>query len=322
MSTEHYVELVRVVRSGFDECSHFGAMVITGSDGAVRYALGDPEQPIFPRSSNKPFQAIAMLEAGAALAGPDLALAAASHSGEPMHVERARAILAAAGLTEDDLRCPPDLPGDETARNAVIRAGEPPRRIYMNCSGKHSGMLTACVAGGWDTRSYLDPAHPYQQLVSAAVTRITGELPAAVGVDGCGAPLLGTSLTGLARGFGRLTTAEEGTPDRAVADAMRAHPELVAGTGRDDTLVMSAHPGVLMKGGAEGVHVAALPDGSAVAVKISDGAARARMPVLVAGLRALGLDSDMLTELAAPPVLGGGLAVGRVTLAPGVAPTL
>lgn len=322
MSIEQHVELVRVIRNGFDECSHYGTMVITGPDGAVRYALGDPDRPIFPRSSNKPFQALAMLESGAQLAGADLALAAASHSGEPMHVERVLAMLAAVGLTEDDLQCPADLPLDETARTAVVRAGEQPRRIYMNCSGKHAGMLAGCLAGGWDTGSYLDPQHPYQQLVSATVARITGELPSAAGVDGCGAPLLGISLTALARGFGRLTTAAAGTQERAVADAMRAHPELVAGTGREDTLVMSAHPDVLMKGGAEGVHVAALPDGSAVAVKISDGAARARMPVIVAGLRALGLDSLALTELATSPVLGGGNVVGAVMVAPTVAPTL
>ncbi len=316
------VELVQVIRSGFLECSHYGSMVITRPDGSVGYALGKPDAPVFPRSSNKPFQATAMLEVGAQLAGADLALAAASHSGEPMHTERVASMLAAAGLTEDDLQCPPDLPLDEASRAAVIARGEQPRRIYMNCSGKHTGMLTACRGAGWDTAGYMSPDHRFQQAVVAAITRLTGELPAASGIDGCGAPLVAVTLTGLARAFGRVNAGPAGSAERTVADAMRAYPEMVAGTGRDDTLVMSAHPGVLMKGGAEGVHCAALPDGSAVALKISDGAARARMPVMVAGLRALGLDSPTLDGLALGQVLGGGRPVGTVQVEPLVAPTL
>lgn len=312
------VELVRVTRSGFHECSHYGSLVVTDPDGVVRYARGGPDVPVFPRSSNKPFQAIAMLESGAALSGADLALASASHSGERMHTDRASAMLAAAGLTEDDLGCPPDLPGDEATRIAAIRAGMPPRRLWMNCSGKHTGMLTACRAAGWDTASYLDPEHPYQQRALAAVAAVTGEQVAAVGVDGCGAPLAAISLTALARGFGRLATAAAGTAERTVADAIRAHPEMIAGTGREDTVVMTAEPGVLMKGGAEGVHVAALPDGTAVALKIADGAARARMPVLAGVLLALGLDSPELRALTTAAVLGGGAPVGTVHLAPGV----
>ena len=182
------------------------------------------------------------------------------------------------------------LPLYEGARDEVIRAGGTPRRIYMNCSGKHAGMLAACVAAGWDTSSYLSPDHPLQRSVAAQVERLSGEVPVATGIDGCGAPLFAISLTGLARAFGRLTTADPGTPERTVADAMRAHPELVAGTGRDDTLMMQAIPGLLMKAGAEGVHAAALGDGRAIALKIADGHERARTPVLVAALRHLGVD--------------------------------
>lgn len=317
-----YVELVRVIRSGFHECSHYGSMVITDPDGGVRVALGDPASPVFPRSSNKPFQATAMLESGATLSGADLALASASHSGESMHIDRVGSMLAAAGLDEDDLRCPVDLPLDERARTAAIRRGDAPRRIYMNCSGKHTGMLTACRAAGWDPASYLDPAHPFQQAVIAAITRLAGETPAAIAVDGCGAPLAALTLTGLARAFGRVSAAESGTAERTVADAMRANPEMVAGTGRDDTVMMSAHPDLLMKGGAEGVHCAALTDGSAVALKISDGAERARMPVLMAALRALGMDSPVIDRLAVGTVLGGDRPVGTVEVAPVVSSTL
>src|SRR6476659_3297633 len=148
-------ELVRVVRSGFHEGSHFGSVVVTDVDGSVLHQRGDPAAPIFPRSSSKPFQAVAMLGSGADLVGADLALASASHSGEPMHVERALAMLARAEVTEDDLGCPPALPMNEVDRLAVLAAGGGPRRIYMNCSGKHAGMLTACVAHDWPIDSYL-----------------------------------------------------------------------------------------------------------------------------------------------------------------------
>jgi L-asparaginase II len=156
------------------------------------------------------------------------------------------------------------------------------------------------------------------------VARLCAEEPAAVGIDGCGAPLFAVSLPALARGFGAVNAAPDGSPERRVADAMRAFPELVGGTGRDDTRLMQAFPGLLVKGGAEGVHCAALPDGRCVAVKISDGGDRARMPVLVAALRAVGLTpatdeaARLLDEFAVGRVLGGGVPVGTVAVAPGV----
>jgi L-asparaginase II len=312
------IELVRVIRSGFHEGSHYGTIVITNADGSVEFAGGPVDEPIFPRSSNKPLQALAMLEAGAALAGADLALAAASHSGELIHTDRVDAMLASAGLSEDDLGCPTALPMNELRRNDVIRAGGSPRRLYMNCSGKHAGMLMACVAAGWNLRSYLSPLHPLQQQVAGQVAELSGETPVATGIDGCGAPLYAISLVGLARAFGRLTSAPDRSPARTVADAMRNHPEMVAGTGRDDTLLMQGIPGLLVKGGAEGVHAAALPDGRAVAVKIYDGGDRARMPALIAGLRRLGADGPVLDQLGTSAVLGGTVPVGKDEAAPGL----
>jgi L-asparaginase II len=241
-----------------------------------------------------------------------------------MHVERALAMLARAEVTEDDLGFPPALPMNEVDRLAVLAAGGGPRRIYMNCSGKHAGMLTACVAHDWPIGGYLAPDHPLQQRVADEVTRLTGEAPSAVGIDGCGAPLFAVSLLALARGFGAVNVATEGTFERQVADAMRAHPEMVGGTGREDTRLMQAFPGLLVKGGAEGVHCAALPDGRCVAVKITDGGDRARMPVLVGALRSLGVGIDnpagsaLLDELGTGIVLGGGVGVGTVTIAPDV----
>src|ERR1700712_3141668 len=178
------VGLVRVLRSGFHESSHFGSVVIVDSDGSLLHSRGDVDAPIFPRSSSKPFQAVAILRAGAMLEGADLALSAASHSGEPMHVQRALDMLARVSLAEDDLGCPPALPLNEVARNEVIASGGAPRRIFMNCSGKHAGMLSACVEQGWDTRSYLGFDHPLQRSVHDQIARLADERPAAVGIDG------------------------------------------------------------------------------------------------------------------------------------------
>jgi L-asparaginase II len=318
------VELVHVRRSGLHEGTHYGSVVMTAADGSVEFARGDVTTPMFPRSSNKPFQAVAMLAGGADLHDADLALAAASHSGEPMHVDRVFAMLARAGLTEDDLGCPPAMPLNDTAREAALLAGAPARRVFMNCSGKHAGMLIACVRSGWSTADYLDPGHPLQRRVVETVARLCREDPAAVGIDGCGAPLFAVSLTALARGFGAVSAAAADTPERRVADAMRAYPQMVGGTGRDDTRLMTAVPGLLAKGGAEGVHCAALPDGRCVAIKITDGGDRARMPVLVAALRAMGVTpatpqaTALLDEFAVGQVMGGGEPVGTISVPAGL----
>jgi len=307
------VPLAEVVRSEFVEGVHRGSVAVLDATGAVVAAAGDVDSAIFPRSSNKPMQAVGMLRAGLPLTDPaDLALVSASHAGEEFHLARVGALLARAGLDESALHCPPDLPVGEEARAAVLRAGGGPTRIQMNCSGKHSGMLLTCQAAGWPVDGYWRPEHPLQQALRAAVEEFTGEEVAAVGVDGCGAPVLAVSLTGLAGAFLRLVSAEVGSPERTVVDAMRAHPEIVGGTQADDTRLMRGIPGLLAKVGAEGVIAAALPGVGAVALKIDDGAARARMPVLVSALRRLGVDAPVLTEYAEVPIFGGGVPVGAV----------
>ena len=185
----------------------------------------------------------------------------------------------------------------------------------MNCSGKHAAMLATCVAAGWPVVGYLEPQHPLQVALTAAVERLAGEPVTRVVTDGCGAPQHALPLTALARAFSRLITAADGTPEHRVATAMREHPQLVGGAGRDVTRLMEGIPGLLAKDGAEGVYAAALPDGSAVALKIDDGAARARTPVLLAALAVLGADVSGVTDLAALPVLGGGEPVGSVRVA-------
>jgi L-asparaginase II len=310
------VPLAEVIRSGFVEGRHLGSVVVLDAAGQVVDAAGDVTAPIFPRSSNKPLQAVGMLRSGLWLAdAADLALVCASHWGEERHLARVRAMLRSAGLDESALRCPPALPLDDDARAAVLAAGGGPSRVQMNCSGKHTGMLLTCLTAGWPTEKYHEPEHPLQQRLRAAVESCTGEPVETVGVDGCGAPLFTASLTGLASAFLALVAAAPGSVERTVADAMRAHPELVAGTGpaAGDTRLMAGVPGLLAKSGAEGVAAVAVPDAGAVAVKIDDGAARARLPVLVAALRRLGVAAPVLDELAEAPVLGGGVPVGTVS---------
>ncbi|GAA3558391.1 asparaginase [Amycolatopsis ultiminotia] len=300
--------LVEVVRSGFVESVHRGAVVVTAPDGSVRLSAGDVTEPMFPRSANKPLQAVGMLRAGLASEAADLALTCGSHSGESGHVERVAAMLAAAHLGPSALACPPAFPLHEPSMRAAVE----PLRVTMNCSGKHAGMLATCVAAGWPTDGYEDPAHPLQQLIAETVEELTGEPIAATGVDGCGAPLFAFSLTGLARSFGRLVQAGPGSAQRRVADAMRAHPWLVAGTDREDTLLMEGVPGLLSKVGAEGVLAMALADGTAVALKMADGAKRGCAPLALAVLEHLGADVSELGDLARPPVLGGGQEVGHL----------
>jgi len=302
--------VAEVVRSGFAESRHRGAVAGLAADGTQVISAGDTAAPFFPRSANKPLQAAAMLRRGLDLEGELLALAAASHSGEDFHVDGIRKILSGAGLTEDDLGCPPSWPLDlETARRLIAR-GEGMSRIRMNCSGKHAAMLATCVLNDWPTRGYLAPDHPLQQAILGSVEELAGQPVPAAGVDGCGAPLFALTLAGLARAFRALVLAAPGTPERRVADAMRAHPEWTSGTSRDERRLMDAVPGLLVKGGAEGVDAFALADGRAGAVKIDDGAHRGRTPVTVAALRLLG--AAVPGELATVPVIGGEAEVGVI----------
>jgi L-asparaginase II len=263
-------------------------------------------------------QAVAMLRCGLRLEGNLLALAAASHSGEDFHVAGVREILSSAGLTEDALQCPPDWPLDEKSLHAVITAGGSRDRVHMNCSGKHAGMLATCVVNGWPTQTYRDPEHPLQVRIRQTVSELAGELVAAVGVDGCGAPLFAISPLGLARAFRAIVLGTPGSDERKVADAMRAFPAWTSGTTRPERLLMDAVPGLLLKGGAEGVDGFALADGRAGALKIDDGAPRGRVPVTVALLRELGAESEpgadaaALAELARTEITGGGEPVGEI----------
>jgi L-asparaginase II len=296
--------LAEVIRSGFVESRHRGSIVAVGPDGLFAFTAGSANAPVFPRSSNKPLQAAAMLRAGLTIDGELLALAAASHSGEDFHVQGVHDILDYAGLTAADLRCPPSLPIDEpTARRLIRDSGlgpgiTPESRVRFNCSGKHAAMLATCIVNDWPTETYRSPEE------------LAREPVAATGVDGCGAPVFALTLGGVARAFRALVLAEPGSAERKVADAMRKFPEWTSGTTREENKLMAAVPGLLLKAGAEGVDAFALPDGSAAALKIDDGGQRARTPVTVAVMAMLGASPP--AELSTAVITGGGEPVGVV----------
>ncbi len=310
--------LAHVTRGGVVESAHRGSIAVTTAGGSLLASWGSATDPVFPRSSNKPIQAVAMLRAGLDLPPAHLALACASHSAEPFHLDGVRAMLAGIGLTEADLQNTPDLPYDPQERDVWLAAGRSARPLAQNCSGKHAAMLATCRVNGWDLATYRDPAHPLQQLIARTLEDLTEEPVAATAVDGCGAPVMAVSLAGLARAFGRIASAHAGTPEGRVAAAMRTHPELVGGTRRDVTALMRGTPGLVAKDGAEAVYAAGLADGRGVALKIADGGQRARPVVLSAVLRRLGVESGAYGRLEDAPVLGHGEPVGAV-VAHGVA---
>ncbi|NBV82001.1 MAG: asparaginase [Actinobacteria bacterium] len=294
------------------ESQHFGAVVALERDGSVAFSIGDADTIVYPRSSMKPLQATAMVSAGLDLPPQLLALVCASHDGRPEHLAAALEILKRAGLDESALGNTTDYPLDETEHEKAIREGKQRTSLQMNCSGKHSGMLATCVAAGWKhDLSYLSPDHPLQRHITATIPSLAGEPAAHIGVDGCGAPAHAMSLVGLARAFRSVAIAEPGTPQHRVAQAMTSHPEMVGGPTRDVTRLMQGVPGLVAKDGAEAVFAVGLPDGRAVALKVSDGANRARPPVMQAALARLGVGLEKVDPATwDSPVWGHGRRVG------------
>jgi L-asparaginase II len=291
-------------RSGFDESVHHGAVVVLDESGAIALSVGDPTVAIYPRSSNKPIQADAMLRLGLQLDPDELALACASHAGTDRHVATARGILAGVGLDEGSLANLADLPLDRNAAERLLANGGERAPVYMNCSGKHAAMVATCVANGWHVDGYLSVEHPLQLAITARIAELAGPV-VHIGVDGCGAPAHVVTLGGLAAAFRTLAMGRG-----AVWSAMTRHPDLVEGEARDATRAMRMVPELMAKGGAEGVFAAALPDGRAAAVKIADGNDRAAGIVLAAGLAAIGVDID--PAALGEPIRGNGQPVGRV----------
>jgi L-asparaginase II len=312
------VPLVDFTRGDLVESTHFGSIAVADANGRLVSAAGTPERITILRSAAKPFQAMSVLETGAAerfqFTPSEIALLASSHSGEPRHTMTVSSLLARAGLESDALQNGLHPPLHGPTRAALERAGEPPSPLHHNCSGKHCGMLCACVHEGWDRRTYLRPDHPLQRRILALVAELAGmpERSVRIGIDGCGVPSFGMPLLAIATAFARLAVLDGNQPhgDAAarVRGAMLVHPEMVGGEGRFDTDLMGIASGrILAKAGAEACYGAALVEqGIGIAVKIEDGGARAVSPVVVAALRQLGaLDErevEALGEHARPAV--------------------
>jgi len=286
---------VEVSRGGRIESRHRGAGAVVDADGSLVLAFGDVDRPIFPRSAVKAFQALPLIESGAAdrlgLDAAAIALACASHSGEPEHVAGARAMLGRAGAQVDALACGTHWPLGEKAARALARSGASPTPLHNNCSGKHAGFLCLACAMGWDVAGYEGPTHPVQRAAKAAIEEVAGVAlgPEVQGVDGCSIPTYALPLRALAFGFARFATGRGLSPQRGRASeriraAVAAHPSLVAGEGRFDTEVMAMLGArAFTKTGAEGVFCAALPQlGLGLAVKAEDGAGRAAQVMIAA----------------------------------------
>jgi L-asparaginase II len=297
--------LAELVRNGVVESVHSGHLVEIGADGTVLRARGSVDLPIFPRSSVKVFQASGMVRAGLKLTPKQLAVVCSSHSGSAEHFEVILSILASVGLDESALRCATGYPIDEKERRAW--GEKPATQLAMNCSGKHSGMIAASVAAGWDRESYTDPSHPLQQLIAEEIKNLTGEPLQHVAADGCGAPLFAVSTLGLARAVHAFTLSDDPVHQEVMA-ACRAFPEMTGGKGRLHSKLMQEIPGFFMKDGAEGVNVFSMPDGRSCAIKFADGSYRPSGPVVTAVLRGWGVDTpDERVD-----VLGGGKVVGEI----------
>lgn len=317
----HAVELAVSDRNGFVENRHIGSAVVLNPDGDRLTSLGEPDAVVLPRSTLKPFQAIASLGAGAQLDDVQIAIATASHAGTAEHVAVVREVLARAGLSEDALLCPPALPADVDASAEVLRSGGTPAPAYMECSGKHAGMLAACVASGWSIRDYIDPQHPLQQHVKDVVERLTGEKVSHVAVDGCGAPVFAITLAGLARGVQRMAMSAQQSPFalyRTAATVYRCAREnawAISGRGRPDTVLMETIGGYA-KAGADGAMTMSASDGTTVAVKVLGGsvpAARVAALGLLMSVGAVAPDTGALAmDRMGAVVTGGGAEVGRL----------
>ncbi len=313
MTEQPFFPLAVTDRSGHDESVHFGAVVVLDRDGDVVSLLGDPHVEIFPRSSLKPLQAFAMVEAGLDLPDELLALVCASHDGRAMHIEGVRKILHSVGLDESSLANTPDLPLATDEAERVLALGGKRSSIQQNCSGKHAGMIATCRIAGWPVETYLDDGHPLQRAITEGIARLSGRSVPHIGIDGCGAPSHVLRLIDLARAFRAIARGAAGPSGSRIHRAMTAFPEMVGGPGHATTAMMAGVEGLMLKDGAEGVFAGAFADGRAFALKISDGSNRARPPVMRPILKALGADiSNVDPMVFESPVLGHGHRVGGV----------
>jgi L-asparaginase II len=321
---------VEARRGGYAESVHRVALCAVDARGSVIERAGDIESPVFLRSAAKPFIAATAVEAGVVerfgFERREIAVMAASHSGETFHVDAVRSMLRKIGMHESALQCGTHAPYDESSARALLEAGEEPSVLQNNCSGKHAGILALCLAIGADPVTYLSANNPAQQRILEFCARLSDDDASSwpVAVDGCGIPVYATGLRRAATSFARIATlsgiaASDARALRVVRDAMIAHPQYVAGTGQFDTELMLAGDGnIVSKAGAEGVHaVAAISQGYGFVAKVLDGTSRARGPSSIAALRRLGVLDDekveRLARFARPPVYNrAGKKVGEI----------
>lgn len=325
--------VVEVLRGPLVESIHEVAACAVDADGKVLFSLGTIDVPVYLRSTAKPFIAATAIEHGVAerfgLEPREIAVMAASHSGEPFHVEAVRSILKKIGLSESALKCGAHAPYNDGAAKELRRRGIKPSAVHNNCSGKHAGILALCKVLGADPATYLETGNPAEQEILAFCARLSDEDAAAMplGVDGCGIPVYATPLRNAALSFARLATLRgidqrDARALKVVRDAMMAYPEYASGTKEFDAELMRADGGnIVCKGGAEGVHGTAVIDrGIGLVAKVVDGTSRARGPAVVESLHGLGVLSDRqrtnLAEFAHPVVYNrAGRTVGSIRAA-------
>ena len=298
--------LAQLVRSGLVESTHSGHLILISADGTDLLTLGDVDAEMYPRSAIKSLQAAAMVRSGLTLNDEQLALVCASHGGTVRHQEVALGILQSVGLAESDLQNTPDRPLDHEAR--IAWGAKPATSLAANCSGKHAGMLATCVTNGWDIKNYLDIDHPLQIAIAKEITELTGQKINRVSTDGCGAPLFSMSTRSIAVAARNMRIDHDPIFTKLI-NACLKHPEMILAEGAFDTRIMRAVPGLFVKGGAESVMLASLPDGRAIAWKISDGSNRVNGPLMKAALAKF----DITIEGEEVDVLGGGTRVGSLS---------
>ena len=303
-----------IVRSGLGESTHDVDVCAVDAAGTELLSSGDPDRPMYYRSTAKPFQATAAVEAGVAVPPEHLAVMCASHSGWPAHLTIVKEILASANLDQRALQTPAAWPMSKGAGDRLQRRGAASARsVFDNCSGKHAGMLAACVAAGWPTESYRDPKHPLQVEILGLIGQVSDVEPMPPGVDGCGAPAARGTVRGLATAFAALTAESRFA---AVADAMSRFPSLVADNERADG-ILGRWWGGPVKGGAEG-SIGLSRHGVAIAAKAQSGSGGAAVAAAVIAADRLGMLSDAMRDALAvitePVILGGGKPVGAMTI--------
>ncbi|WP_295312170.1 asparaginase [Roseobacter sp.] len=290
----HPVPMTEIWRGDFLESWHTGHAVICDAGGDIVQSWGDPSLVVLPRSSSKMIQALPLITSGAAdkagLSTEQLALACASHTGAAIHTDRVQRWLDTLGLSDTALRCGPQEPSDLPARDSLIRADQTPCRYHNNCSGKHAGFLTLAQHLGAGPE-YVETDHPVQKAALEAFERVTGETSPGFAIDGCSAPNFASTLHGMARAMAHYAASPEGSAETRLHEAMRLHPDLVAGEGNACTHLMRAMDGrVAIKTGAEGYYIAIIPGKKfGVALKIVDGTTRASECAIAAILVKLGV---------------------------------